>query len=319
MTLDKIAIKGEQSDEERTYTVLDPELVKTLNKPKPKRVVKRTSSKQQVAKKRTHPKKGKTTKCTPIDRNINATQKLLFQQLRDIKLEIKLEPLPERLPAGPQSHKIIKAMKAKNVRKTSATSPCRTMNSPTHDAVDKQIASASTSQMMEQKSPKKVPIKTDQLQHSYSTDTEIDTENESEHNTTRSTQAHHDQSEQSEHSDHVDDDHTMPSSEDSQDQSGKSNPIDKVDPSESPRKESDPDNETDQINANKKQKRLKRKRARIDSNNEDTDAEPPKKTANLESRSTTTSNSDDTEQDTTSGNTKKRRKFKCPQCNVVEY
>ena len=107
------AIKGEPSEDERTYTVLDPQLVKTLNKPKPKRVVKRIRSKQQVAKKRTHPKKIKTIKCTPIDRNINATQKLLFQQLRNIKLEIKLEPLSKESPAGPHSHKTTTALKAK--------------------------------------------------------------------------------------------------------------------------------------------------------------------------------------------------------------
>ena len=186
---------------------------------------------------------------------------------------------------------------------------------PTHEAIDKQIVAASTSQKMEQKSPN-----SDQLLHNYSTDTEVDTENENEHNTTHPTQVTHDQSEQSERSDHVDDDHTAPISEDS-DQSVKSSPMNKTDTRESPRKESDPENETDQINANKKQKRVKHKRARIDSNDEDTDTEPPKKKAKQVTHSTrsTASTSDDTEPDMTSGNTKKRCKFKCPQCNVVEF
>ena len=290
---DDTTIKGEPSEDERTYTVLDSQLVKSLNRPKPKRAEKRIRSKQQVAKKHTHPKKIKTIKCTPIDRNINATQKLLFQQLRNIKLEIKLKPVSHESHAGPSFH----SLKPKKVKKIPTTSPGRQENLPTHEAVDNQIITASTSQKLEPKNPNN-----DQLLHSYSTDTEVDTENENEHNISHTT---HDQSEQSERSDCADDDHTVPVSEDSE-QSAKLSYVNKTNTREPPRTESDPEQETDQINANKKQKHVKHKRGRIDSNDEDTDVEPPKKKVNqgICSTRSTASTSDDTEPDMTSDITK---------------
>ena len=235
---------------------------------------------------------------------------MLFQQLRNIKLEIKLEPISHEINAGPSSH----SLKPKKANKKPTTSPGRQANSPTHEAVDNQITTVSTSENLEPRYPNN-----DQLLHNYSTDTEVDTENENEneHNISHTT---HDQSEQSERSDRADDDHTVPASEES-DQSAKLSSANKINTREPSQTESDPEQETDQINANKKQIRVKHKRARIDSNDEDTDTEPPKKKANQGNCSarSTASTSDDTEPDMTSDTTKKRRKFKCPQCTTVEY
>ena len=49
-TSDNTEIKDEQLEDDLTYTVLDPRLVKTLSKPRPKRVAQRKTSKQPVAK-----------------------------------------------------------------------------------------------------------------------------------------------------------------------------------------------------------------------------------------------------------------------------
>ena len=98
-------IKEEQLDKDVTYTILDANLVKTLTKPK--RVVKKRTVKQPVAKKHTHKKFKRGTKCTPVDRNINATQKPLFEQLRQIKLEVKLETLLEGVLDTLKAHKTI--------------------------------------------------------------------------------------------------------------------------------------------------------------------------------------------------------------------
>ena len=223
-------------------------------------------------------------------------------------MEVKLEPLPESLCVSQKSHTTA-IVKHKTDKKISKRSVIRVQS----ELVDDEHT-VSASQVGEINSAKKLPLNTEQLQPKYLTDTEYDTENEQKNTTPM--QEHHDQSEQSEH---IDEDQTVPgSNEDSHDIAGETDPSNKLESPKQPPKDVKTDTETDQINANKRQSQLKCKRACIKSNFDETDVETAKVDAIDESRSTTTSNSDDTDRDTTSGNSKKR-KFKCPQCKVVEY
>ena len=96
-------------NEELTFTVLDPDLVKNVTKTKcaTKTKKKKRMSSQPVAKKCTHKKITNGSKCTPMDRNINATQKLLFKQLQQIKLEVKLETLSENVSSTLKQRKVV--------------------------------------------------------------------------------------------------------------------------------------------------------------------------------------------------------------------
>ena len=50
-------------------------------------------NKSNVAKKKTGNARTKIKKCTPLDRSIKATTNLIFEQLRDIKKEVKQETI----------------------------------------------------------------------------------------------------------------------------------------------------------------------------------------------------------------------------------
>ena len=77
---DHKALESEQLTE---FSVIDASLITSLTK----KQVKRTKRKR---KKKTVPKLS-TTKCTPLDRTINATTKAIFDQLKAIKQEVKKE------------------------------------------------------------------------------------------------------------------------------------------------------------------------------------------------------------------------------------
>ena len=81
--------ESEEHDSSLDFTLIDAGLIKSLmacNKPKP--VPKKH---RKPTKKKTKKGSKKGVKCTPLDRNINATSKQLFEWLKNIKLEVKRE------------------------------------------------------------------------------------------------------------------------------------------------------------------------------------------------------------------------------------
>ena len=76
-------------DSSLDFTLIDAGLIKSLMaSSKPKHAPKKRAK---VTKRKTKKKTKKVVKCTPLDRNINATSKQLFEQLKNIKMEVKKE------------------------------------------------------------------------------------------------------------------------------------------------------------------------------------------------------------------------------------
>ena len=90
---DAMKPESEDFDSSLDFTLIDAGLIKLLiacNKPRPKP---KPAPKKHKKSKKTKTKKSskKSVKCTPLDRNIYATSKQLFEQLKNIKLEVKRE------------------------------------------------------------------------------------------------------------------------------------------------------------------------------------------------------------------------------------
>ena len=85
------------------FTVIDEDIIKSLmaSEAKKRNLKRKKKTKSNVAKKKTRKARTKIKKCTPLDRSIKATTNLIFEQLRDIKKEVKQEaifPQPKDKP-----------------------------------------------------------------------------------------------------------------------------------------------------------------------------------------------------------------------------
>ena len=80
------------------FTIIDEDMIKSLmaSEAKKRNSKRKKKTKSNVAKKKTMKARTKIKKCTPLDRSIKATTNLLFEQLRDIKKEVKQEATPSQ-------------------------------------------------------------------------------------------------------------------------------------------------------------------------------------------------------------------------------